>query len=205
MTEMERLLAGKLFNPGDPDLVKIKRWAHNLSQEYSMTLEDAREKRQDILHRLLKSCGNNVYFQGPIYFNYGIHTSIGNNFFGNYNIMISDDALVTIGNNVMMGPNCTIATPGHPVCPDERNGITGANGEFYGGCYAKPVVIGDDVWFGAGVIVCPGVTIGSGCVIGAGSVVTHDIPQNSVAAGNPCRVIREISEKDKMENFPDML
>ena len=118
---------------------------------------------------------------------------------------MQDDAKVTIGANCNFGPNVTIVTPVHPLLPDERRTMLDANGEKKHLCYAKPVTVGHDCWFGANVVVCPGVTIGDNCVIGAGSVVTRSIPANSFAAGNPCRVIREITEADSMRYKPEIL
>lgn len=195
MSEEEKLLAGQLFNPLDPELIAIKRVSHNLCSQYNQTFEDQTEIRKSIIEQLIKFVGPGCYFQGPIYFNYGQHTRIGDNFFGNYNIVISDDAEVTIGDEVMFGPNVTLVTPMHPLIASERRSIT-IDGKTFQPCYAKPITIGDDVWLSAGVTVCGGVTIGNGSVIGANSVVTRDIPANVVAAGNPCRVIREISQED---------
>ncbi len=195
MTEEEKLLSGKIFCPYDLELLAIKRIAHNACARYNLLPEDDGQERSAILKTLLKSIGSGGYFQGPIYFNYGRHTSIGDNFFGNYNIMISDDAAVTIGNEVMFGPNVTLVTPAHPLIASERRSIT-VDGKIFQPCFAKPIVIGDDVWLAAGVTVCGGVTIGQGAVIGANSVVTKDIPAHVFAAGNPCRVIREVTSAD---------
>ncbi len=126
-------------------------------------------------------------------------------FFGNYNLTIQDDALVTIGDYVSFGPNVTIVTPIHPLVASERRRMIHANGESKALCYAKPVSIGNDVWFGANVTVCGGVTIGDGSVIGAGSVVTSDIPANALAAGVPCKVIRSITDADSMTYKPEIL
>lgn len=203
MTEEEKLLSGKIFCPFDPGLVAIKRIAHNLCARYNQTFEDETEVRNAILKRVLKSVGENCYFQGPIYFNYGRHTSIGKNFFGNYNIMISDDAEVIIGDEVMFGPNVTLATPMHPMIASERRSIT-KDGKTFQPCYAKPIIIGDDVWLAAGVTVCGGVKIGNGAIIGANSVVTRDIPSNVFAAGNPCKVIREVTPEDTIWKKPEL-
>ena len=143
--------------------------------------------------------------QGPIFFHYGTHTRIGDSFFGNYNLTVQDDALVTIGDHCNFGPNVTIVTPIHPMLPDERRLMRNEKGEPTRFCYAKPVTVGNDVWLGANVVICGGVTIGDGCVIGAGSVVTKDVPPMSFAAGNPCRVIRPITAEDSMLNKPEIL
>lgn len=205
MTEEEKIKAGILFCPGMPELKAIKLKAHKLNQDYNRLYEDETEKREAILDELVGGRGKNCFFQGPITFHYGKHTFFGNNCFINFNFTVQDDAEVHIGDNCNFGPNVTIVTPMHPMLPDERKAILCADGVTRRMCWAKPVNIGNDCWFGANVTVCPGVTIGSNCVIGAGSVVTHDIPDNSFAAGVPCRVIRELSEADSMVNLPEVL
>lgn len=202
--EEEKIFAGKVFSPGDPELVAIKKKAHDLNMEYNKTYEDETEKRAEILKELLGGAGENCRFQGPITFHYGKHTTVGKNFFANFNFTVQDDGLVTIGDNCNFGPNVTIVTPIHPMIAAERRYLKGEDGKPHRLCYAKPVKIGNDCWFGANVVVCPGVTIGDGCVIGAGAVVTRDVPPNSFAAGNPCRVIREITEADSMANKPEI-
>lgn len=205
MTEEEKILSGLLFCPGDPALRALKLVSHNLCTEYNRTFEDETEKRTELIHRILGELGEGGFLQGPIYIHYGKHTRIGKRFFGNFNLTIQDDAEVTIGDDCNFGPNVTIVTPVHPMLPVERKRMVTAEGEIKRLCYAKPVRIGNDCWFGANVVVCPGVSIGNNCVIGAGSVVTRDIPDNSFAAGNPCRVIREITEADSMIHKPEVL
>lgn len=203
--EEERLLSGMLFCPGDEQLRKIKLRAHNLCTEYNRTFEDETEKRGRIISEIFGALGASPFFQGPIWIHYGTHTRIGDHFFGNFNLTIQDDARVTIGDDCNFGPNVTIVTPVHPMLAEERRGLTTEEGEIKHMCYAKPVVIGNDCWFGANVVVCPGVTVGDHCVIGAGSVVVRDIPSNSFAAGNPCRVIRTITQADSVKNRPEIL
>ncbi len=205
MTEEDKINAGLLFCPGDPELKAMKLKTHNLNNDYNKTYEHESEKRAEILSQIIGKLGQGCFIQGPIYFHYGKHTTIGKNFFGNFNLTIQDDARVSIGDNCNFGPNVTIVTPMHPMVASERRLMQNAQGENKRFCYAKPVTIGDDCWFGASVTVCPGVNIGNGCVIGAGSVVTHDIPDNSFAAGVPCRVIRAIGETDSMINKPEIL
>ena len=205
MTEEERIFQGILFCPGDPELKKLKLHAHNLSSLYSRTLEDEVEKREELLCQILGRKGAGCFMQGPIFFHYGAHTEIGDHFFGNYNLTVQDDAKVVIGDNVNCGPNVTIVTPVHPLVASERRMMLDGGGKPKHLCYARPVTIGNDVWLGANVTVCGGVTIGDGCVIGAGSVVTRDLPPNSLAAGIPCRVIREITEADSMIHRPEIL
>ena len=199
------LLTDALFAPGSPERRAIKLRTHNLNVEYNQTFEDETEKREQILSQIVGRLGSGAFMQGPIYFHYGVHTTIGDAFFANFNFTVQDDAAVTIGDHCSFGPNVTIVTPIHPMLPDERRAMRDRDGEVKHMCYAKPVVIGSDCWLGANVVVCPGVTIGDGCVIGAGSVVTRDIPPMSFAAGNPCRVIRAITEADSMAHKPEIL
>ncbi len=205
VSEEEKIKAGILFCPADPDLVAIKRKTHNLNVDYNMTHEDEFEKREAILHEIFGQLGEGTRIQGPIAIHYGKHTKIGKNVFANFNFTIQDDAEVVIGDYCNFGPNVTIVTPIHPMIASERRKLRTPEGEDKLLCYAKSVHIGNDCWFGASVTVCPGVTIGDNCVIGAGAVVTRDIPANSFAAGVPCRVIREITESDSMRYQPDIL
>lgn len=205
MREEEKIEAGLLFSPADQELKALKLRAHGLSAMYNRTYEDETERRQMLLAELLGALGEGGFLQGPIFFHYGVHTSIGRNFFANFNLTIQDDAKVTIGDRCNFGPGVTIVTPVHPMVAAERAVMYDEKGQEKHLCYAKPVQIGNDCWLGANVVVCPGVTIGDGCVIGAGSVVTRDIPANHFAAGNPCRVIREITEADSMRQKPELL
>lgn len=205
MTEEERIFSGKLFASEVPELVAKKNKAHKLSQDYNMLYESDAEARANILSELLDAVGEGTAMLGPIHFHYGCHTRIGGGCFMNFNFTVQDDARVTIGDRCFFGPNATIVTPLHPMRPDERRGMVCSDGVERLVVYAKPVTIGSDCWFGANVVVCPGVTIGENCVIGAGSVVTRDIPANSFAAGVPARVIRPITEDDAIANLFDEL
>lgn len=205
MREEEKIFAGVLFAPGDQSLRDMKLKTHNLCSEYNLTFEDETERRTKLIAKIFASFGEGGFIQGPIFIHYGTHTTIGRHFFGNFNLTIQDDAPVGIGDHCSFGPNVTIVTPVHPMLPDERRGIIDKDGNIKHMCYAKPVMIGNDCWLGANVVVCPGVTIGHNCVIGAGSVVVKDIPANSFAAGNPCRVIRELTEADSMIYKPEIL
>ena len=205
MGEEERIFKGIVFSPGAPELRAIKLRTHNLNLEYNRTFEDETQRRRELLSQMVGEMGENGFIQGPVFFHYGKHTKIGKNFFGNFNLTIQDDGEVTIGDRCNFGPNVTIVTPVHPMVPEERNALLAPDGTPKRLCYARPVHIGSDVWLGANVVVCPGVTIGDGCVIGAGAVVTRDIPPRSFAAGNPCRVIREIAQQDSMRCKPEVL
>ncbi len=205
MNEEEKIFAGQLFSPGAPELKKIKLRCHNLCHEYNNTFEDETEKRGELIHQIFGEFGEGSFIQGPMQIHYGTHTKIGHHVFINFNLMIQDDAPVSIGNHCDIGPNFTVVTPVHPMVAEERLALYRKDGTAGRYCWAKPVSIGDNCWFGAGVTVCPGVTIGEGCVIGAGAVVTKDIPPRSFVAGVPARVIRSITEEDSFKNQPELL
>ena len=201
MTEEERIFSGGLFAPETPELVAKKRKAHRLSQDFNNLYEEDDEAREKILRELPCAVGEETHMLGPIRFHYGCHTQIGSHCFMNFNFTVQDDAKVIIGDHCNFGPNVTIVTPLHPMLPEERRGLLCGDGAERFLCYAKPVTIGNDCWFGANAVVCPGVTIGDGCVIGAGSVVTRSIPENTFAAGVPARVIRAITPEDSVQNL----
>lgn len=196
---------GEMFFPNEKWRVERKMRTHMLNQKYNSLTEYQPEERKEVLKEILGELNENVGFQGPIRFHYGIHTKIGKNTFINFNFTCQDDTYVTIGENCDFGPNVTIVTPLHPMISAERKELLCPDGEKRRLCYAKPVVIGNGCWLCANVTVLPGVTIGDNCVIGAGSVVTRSIPANSFAAGNPCRVIRTLTESDSKENLPEIL
>lgn len=199
MTEKEKMISGKLYDPSDKELEALRLQAHRLSKDYNDTYEDEEEKREEILSKLIPNRSDGVYIQGPIQFDYGVFTTLGKNFYANFNLTILDVCPVTIGDNVLIGPNCSIMTPVHPFRYQDRNIRQREDGSLYDYEYAKPITIKENCWLAANVTVCGGVTINEGCVIGAGSVVTRDIPPNSLAAGNPCKVIRQITEDDAIE------
>ena len=198
MSEKEKMLAGKIYDPTDEELTILRTKAHRLSQHYNTLFEDD-NLRNTIIDELIPSKGEGLYLQGPIYFDYGIFTSFGKNCYANFNFTVLDVCPVNIGSNVFFGPNCSLMTPMHPLRWQERNIKFKDDKTTYDDEYAKPINIGDNCWIAANVVITGGVTIGEGCVIGAGSVVTKDIPANSLAAGNPCKVIREINEKDSIK------
>lgn len=197
MTELEKMTAGKIYDPNDDELMTMRTYAHKMCNRYNRLDEDD-EQRKEILDMLVDQ-NNGAYLQGPIYFDYGEFTSFGKNCYANFNFTVLDCAPVTIGDNVFFGPNVTIATPVHPLLPRERNMYERQDGVFTDQEYAKPIAIQSDCWIASNVVICGGVTIGKGCVIGAGSVVTRDIPEGCFAAGNPCKVIRKLTEQDSIK------
>ena len=199
MNEKEKMLAGKIYDPSDETLAALRAKAHKLSQQYNNTSDEDDALRKEILDELVPNHGKGLALQGPIYFDYGIFTVFGKNCYANFNLTVLDTCYVNIGDDVFFGPNCTIATPLHPFRWQERNIKFKSDGTAYDDEYGKPVTIGSNCWIASNVVITGGVTIGDGCVIGAGSIVTRDIPSNSLAVGNPCRVIREITENDSLK------
>lgn len=183
-SEWEKMLAGELYDPFDPELVRARDRARDLCQDLNATRERDQEARRRILSALFGKGGDSVWMQPPFYCDYGSNILLGERVFFNFNCIILDVCRVTIGDYTLFGPAVQIYTATHPMNAELRR-----KQEF-----AKPIEIGSDVWVGGGAIICPGVKVGSKTVIGAGSVVTRDVPDGVLAAGNPCRVIREITE-----------
>ena len=198
MNEKEKMLKGQIYDPANEELVKLRAKAHKLCLKYNNTVEEETEQRQEILREMGIKLGSNIYLQGPIYFDYGCFIEIGDNSYANFNLTILDTCPVKIGKNVFIGTGVSIVTPLHPLRYQERNIFLSDKGYYTDNEYAKPIVIEDNCWIASNVTICGGVTIGEGSVIGAGSVVVKSIPKNSFAAGNPCHVIREITEKDSI-------
>lgn len=201
MTEREKMISGRLYDPTDKELTDLRVNAHNLYADYNATKETDAKKRAEILKELAPNLGKDAFIQGPVYFDYGVNFRTGKNFYANFHFTVLDCAPVTVGDDAFIGPNVSLYTPVHPFLPEERNMKRKPDGAPYDLEYAKPIRIGNNCWLAGGVSVLGGVTIGDGCVIGAGSVVTRDIPANSLAAGNPCRVIRTLTENDKVKNL----
>ena len=205
MTEKEKMLAGMIYDPADNELQHMRTCAHKLCNAYNKLDEDS-SKRKKILTKLLPHV-NDAYLQGPIYFDYGHFTTFGKNCYANFNLTILDCCPVSIGDNVFIGSGVSIVTPVHPLLSNERNMYVNNKGVLTDREYAKPIVIGCNCWIASNVTICGGVTIGQCSVIGAGSVVTRDIPEGVFAAGNPCRVIRKLTDQDsiylKKELFND--
>ena len=197
MTEKEKMLSGRFYDPNDQELLSLRQKSHRLCTEYN-SLEETNPRRKEILKELGVKGYENIYLQGPIQFDYGCFTSFGENSYANFNFVVLDTCPVTIGKNVFMGVNVTLVAALHPLHYLDRNQFFNQEkGYMTDNEYGAPITIEDNCWIASNVIVCPGVTIGEGSVIGAGSVVTKDIPKNSLAVGNPCRVIREINESDR--------
>ena len=195
MTTRERMQSGKLYFCTDEEITKEQLQYLEILYDYNHTRPSESQKREQILKNLLAEIGENCYIEPPLHANWGKYTHFGNNVYANFNLTLVDDTDIFVGDNVMFGPNVIIATAGHPVDPPLREKVAQFN---------IPVRIGKNVWIGAGAIVLPGVTIGDHSVIGAGSVVTKDIPPNVVAVGNPCRVLREINDRDKEYYYKDL-
>lgn len=185
---IERQYSGKLYYCSDEELLKEQGKYADLLYDFNQTRPSEQEKRSKLLKEMFNEIGDNCYIEPPFRANWGgKNVHFGNGVYANFNLTLVDDGEIFVGDNVMFAPNVIIATAGHPVQPELRRKQAQFN---------LPVHIGNNVWIGAGSIVLPGVKIGDNTVIGAGSVVTKDIPSNVVAVGNPCRVLREINERD---------
>lgn len=193
MNLKEKMENGFMYNDLSEILIKEREDTVFLTNEYNSSYGKPKEIRESILDELLKSHWENTFFEPNFRCEYGYRITIGDNFYANFDCVILDSAEVTIGNNVLFGPRVSLYCTNHAADPIER--INGA-------CYAKPIIIGDNVWIGGGVNITQGVTIGENTIIGAGSLVNRDIPANVIAAGVPCRVIREITEDDKTGFIP---
>lgn len=192
---MERMLTGKVYYPSGDDLMAEQAKALEKQYDYNMTRPSESEKRQALLKEMFAEIGEGCYIEPPLHANWGgRHTHFGKNVYANFNLTLVDDAHIYVGDGTMFAPNVVVATAAHPIDPVLRAGAYQ---------YNLDVRIGKNVWIGAGAVILPGITIGDNSVIGAGSVVTKDIPENVVAVGNPCRVIREIGEHDKIYYHKD--
>lgn len=189
MTEREKMQQRMLYDANyDEELLAIRTRCKDLCFEYNQIPPSQTGRQEALLRKLLGKTGEHFCITAPFWCDYGSNIEVGENFYTNHNCTILDGAKVTFGDNVFIAPDCVFSTAGHPLDAEQRNrGLE----------YAYPITVGDNVWFGASVTVLPGVTIGSNTVIGAGSVVNRDIPDGVVAVGNPCRVLRKITEEDK--------
>ena len=186
MTEKEKMLAGMIYDANNaPALIEERLKCKELCCDYNDLRPGNHVERETLIRKILGRTKDGILVEQPFHCDYGYNISVGKNFYANYNLVILDEAPVIFGDNVFIAPNCGFYTAGHPLNAVERNkGLE----------YARPITVGNNVWIGAGVSVLPGVVIGDNCVIGAGSVVNLSIPPGTLAAGNPCRVIRTVSD-----------
>lgn len=183
MSEKQKMLSGLMYNSMDDELIKERLNCKKLCFEFNNLSPEMADQKKRIIKKIFKKTGKNFLIEQNFYCDYGYNITIGENFYSNHNLIILDCTTVEFGDNVLIGPNCSFYAPEHPVDFKTRNSSL----EF-----AKPIKIGNNVWIGGSVVVLGGVTIGDNCVIGAGSVVVKDIPANSIAVGNPCKVIKKI-------------
>ncbi len=195
MTMKEKMQCGELYLCEDPEILAEQRICLEKLYDFNQTRPSEMDKRTAMLNDMFAEIGEGCYIEPPLHANWGgHHTHFGKGVYANFNLTLVDDSHIYVGDYTMLGPNVVLATAGHPILPELREKVYQ---------YNMPVRIGRNCWLGAGVLVMPGVTIGDNTVIGAGSVVTKDIPANVVAVGNPCRVLREISEHDREYYFKD--
>ena len=189
MTHYERMVKGLIYDPGDEVVLKEQVPYQNKLWKFNKLKPSDYKKKDKYMKKVFAECGENCYIELPFHANWGGHNvHFGNDIYANSNLTLVDDGHIYVGDRVLFGPNVTVATAGHPVNAELRSRALQ---------YNKDVHIGENVWIGSGAVILPGVRIGKNTVIGAGSVVTKDIPENVVAVGNPCKVLREISEHDR--------
>ena len=195
MEMRERMHTGELYLPGDSEIMAEQQKRLDRLYDFNMTRPTEMNKRGAMLKEMFAEIGEGCYIEPPFHANFGgAHVHFGKFVYANFNLTLVDDTHIYVGDYTMFGPNVTVATAGHPILPELREQIYQ---------YNFPVTIGRNCWIGAGAVILPGVTVGDNTVIGAGSVVTKDIPANAVAVGNPCRVLREINERDREYYFKD--
>lgn len=192
-SELEKMVSSKIYNANyDKELLDLRVVASNLCFDYNNLRLDQRDEKRKIIEKLKIKTKENFTIEVPFYCDYGFNIEFGENFYANRNFILLDAGKIKIGDNVFIGPSCTMTTAGHPLDVKRRNeGLE----------YAYPIEIGDNVWIGADVTINPGVKIGQNSVIGSGSVVTKEIPANSLAYGNPCKVVRKIDKNDELTDF----
>ncbi|GAK88045.1 galactoside O-acetyltransferase [Vibrio ponticus] len=195
MNTRQKMHSQQVYHCDDSTLIAEQQACLEILYDFNHCRPSQFAERDILLRKLLGSAGKECYIEPPLRANWGKHTHIGDSFYANFNLTLVDDTTITIGNHVMFGPNVVLTTAGHPIDPARRRKVAQFN---------IPITIEDNVWIGANVVVLPGVTIGENSVVGAGSVVTKDIPPNAVAVGNPCRVLREISARDKEYYFKNL-
>lgn len=191
----DKMHNSELYLPSDEEIFAYQLKCLDRLYDFNMTRPTEMKKRMTLLKEMFAEIGENCYIEPPFHSNFGgAHVHFGNNIYANFSLTCVDDTHIYVGDNTMFGPNVTVATAGHPILPELR-----AKGYQYN----APVHIGKNCWIGAGALILPGITIGDNVVVGAGSVVTKDLPSNVVAVGNPCKVLREINERDKEYYFKD--
>jgi len=183
-SEKEKMLAGDLYDPSDPELVAERERARTLTRQYNETTADETERRAELVEDLLGSVGDDCFVEPPVRCDYGYNIHVGENFYANFDCVVLDACRVDIGRNCMIGPGVHIYTATHPLDASER--VAGPE-------YGKPVTVGDDVWIGGRAVLNPGVTVGDEAVVGSGAVVTEDVPEGAVVQGNPAVVVRELN------------
>jgi len=184
--ELEKMMSGDLYDAtANTELLDILQQTQEMCRDYNNIRPSHQAEKETLIKKILGKTGEHIKIIQPFFCDYGFNIEVGEHFFANTNMVILDEALVTFGDNVFIGPNCSFYTACHPIDVKTRN---------EGKEFSLPIKVGNNVWFGGNVTVCPGITIGDDCVIGAGSVITRDIPSGTLAAGNPCRVIRNIEQ-----------
>ncbi len=195
MSMKEKMHTGELYLPNDEEIMREQTKRLDRLYDFNHTRPTEFEKREQMMKEMFAEIGEGCYIEPPFYANHaGYHVHLGSNVYFNFGVTLVDDTHIYIGDYTMFGPHVTVATAGHPILPELREKVYQ---------YNMPVHIGRNCWLGAGVVVLPGVSIGDNCVIGAGSIVTKDIPANTIAVGNPCKVLREIGEHDREYYFKD--
>ena len=195
MSQKEKMHSCELYFPNDEEIMKEQTLCLEKLYDFNATRPLEGERRTELLKEMFAEIGEGSYIEPPLHANWGgHHVHFGKGIYANFNLTLVDDTHIYVGDYTMFGPNVTVATAGHPILPELRE---------KGMQYNAPVHIGRNCWFGAGVVILPGITVGDNVVVGAGSIVTKDLPDNVVAVGNPCRVMREISEHDKEFYYKD--
>lgn len=193
MENKDRIFTGDLYLPNDAAITEEQNTCLELLYTFNQTRPSEQEKRNQLLKQMFAEIGENCYIEPPFHANFGgKHVHFGKNVYANFNLTMVDDGHIYVGDYTMFAPGVIVATAGHPILPELRETVYQ---------YNMPVHIGKNCWIGAGAIILPGVTIGDQVVVGAGSVVTKDLPSNVVAVGNPCRVVREVNEHDRIYYF----
>lgn len=189
-TAWQKMVSGEEYQADDPEIIRVLNLTKDAIRVYNQIQPTRLEEREKAIRKIIGKCGVKPFFNQPFLCDYGVNIRVGDRFFANFNFTVLDEAYVTIGDDVFIGPNVSLYTACHSTDPVERN----TRREW-----AEPITIGNNVWIGGSVTVLPGVTIGDNCTIGAGSVVTKDIPANSIAVGNPCRVIKKVGQESLKE------